>query len=415
MSFKSSLARLTLPIVIIAAGAGPIGCGHKAPPTPPPLKNPAPAYDLVVQQRGLSAILTFTFPQTTASGQALGALDSIEVWSVKKPVAPPAEPVEEDPAEESEPEEPVEEPEEGAASEDAEAEEESAVEVPTMEPVLIRLEDETASDALEFNATAQLLSTLDAEAIERSVDGLKLIVPIDLGEASHEQWSYTFAVRSFASPKLPSAYSNLATLVQRQPPDEPTDFQATAEAGGIRLSWSSAAAEATEASDREPITAFRVYRRPSESRIYSDPLVQLGSESLEFLDASATFGERYIYAVTAVGHDNPLVESFFGGEREIDYADRFAPQPPTNLIALAEAGRVRLLWDASPDDDVVGYAVFRSQSGSEFLRLNDDPVVTVEFSDRAVEAGATYEYRIAAIDRVGNQGDQSSGVIARVP
>ncbi len=409
MSFESSLARLALPMMIVATGTGVIGCGHKAPPTPPPLKNPAPILDLAVQQRGQAAILSFTYPQTTASGELLGDLESMEFWGAKKPVAPPADPDDEAELEAESQESATESAAEEAEPEPSADEEPEAVEVPATGVVEIRLEDETASDPLEFTATAQLLETLDAEAIERAVEGLKVIFSLDLGEASHEQWSHTFAVKTFASAKLPSGYSNLITLVQRLPPSEPTDFQASAEAGGIRLSWSH-----PESGEEAP-EAFRLYRRLAQSRIYSEPLVQLGSESFEFIDVTATFGERYIYAVTAVGHENPLVESFFGGEREIDYADRFAPLPPTNLIALAEVGRVRLLWDASTEDDVVGYIVFRSQPGAEFRRWSDEPVVALEYSDRSVESGTTYEYRVAAVDRVGNQGEQSASVIARVP
>jgi fibronectin type 3 domain-containing protein len=143
--------------------------------------------------------------------------------------------------------------------------------------------------------------------------------------------------------------------------------------------------------------------------------VRLAGDAVEYLDRSAEFGERYIYAVTALGNENPVVESFFGGEREIDYADRFAPSPPTKLIALAETGRVRLLWDPSPQDDVVGYVVFRRQAGADFRRLTDEPIATVEYSDRSVESGGTYDYRVAAVDRVGNQSEPGNSVIARVP
>ncbi|MFQ5526874.1 MAG: fibronectin type III domain-containing protein [Thermoanaerobaculia bacterium] len=438
----SSELRAALPLVVICAVAGAIGCGHKAAPYPPPAKNPARTADLTVQQRGQTAILSFTYPQTTVAGELLETLESIEIWRVRSPVAPPLE-LEEDPLleEDGDAIEPPDEDaaaadepdadeldelnddefdemasedeldgkaeEEGESDEEGEDGEESGSDEEELPE--ISLEEQTAVSALEFNATAELIETLTAEAIEAAVSGDRLVVSVDLGAAAHEEWSHTFAIRSLASEQLASTYSNLVTLVQRQPPPGPTDFAVEGQSDGVRLSWS------LVESEEYPAEKFMVYRRSSDSRLYGEPVARLGSEIFEYLDRSAVFGERYIYGVTSVGQENPLIESFFGGEREIDHADRFAPEPPTNLIALAEAGRVRLLWDASADDDVVGYIIFRRQADDEFRRLNQEPVTGVEYNDRTVSDGAAYDYRISAVDDVGNQGEQSEGVVARVP
>lgn len=424
MSSKPSTRRVGL-LLLVAAGA--LGCGHKAPPFPPPLKNPARTVDLSVQQRGQAAVLSFTYPQTTVSGGLLEEVERVEVWRTKKAVfalfgedegagedseeadseAEVSETPSEAPALEDTTAAPVGEGEGKEKGKEEEAEDDEAdsdIDVPEQP-----LEILAAADPAEFIATAQLVDTLNAAAIEQATDGDKLTFRVEFSEAGHEEWAHTFAVKSYVSEKLVSAFSNLVTLVQRVPPPPPTDFQLTAESDGIRLTW----AELPES--EEQLEALRIYRRPAQSRLYGQPLSRLAGDATEYLDRSATFGERYIYAVTAVGHENPIVESFFGGEREIAYSDRFAPPPPTKLIALAEARRVRLLWAASTEDDVVGYVVFRRQPGAEFRRLTDEPILDVEYSDRTVETGTTYDYRVSAIDRVGNQGEPSASVIARVP
>ncbi len=426
MSFEPSVRSLCL---LLLFGASALGCGHKAPPIPPPLENPARTADLAVQQRGLAAILSFTYPQTTVSGGVLQGLERVEIWRTKKAMAAFFG---EDPAFETEDEESVPATEtseatlETAHSEDAaepesdpESESEDQVEdektaseddaEPESDVPGQPLEVLAATTPAEFLATAQLIESFDADAIERATAGDKLTFRVELGEAGHEEWAHTFAVKTLVSEKLVSAYSNTVTLVQRIAPPPPTDFQLTAEASGIRLTW----AEPSESEDRP--TSFRVYRRPVQNRLYGQSLTRLAGDATEYLDRTAAFGERYIYAVTAAGHESPLLESFFGGEREIDYSDRFAPNPPTNLIALAESGRVRLLWDASTEEDVVGYVVFRRRDGTEFQKLTDEPVVDVEYSDRTVETGATYDYRVSAVDRVGNQGEPSASVVARIP
>ncbi len=390
---------------IAALGAGALGCGHKAPPFPPPLENPARTADLSIQQRGQAAVLSFTYPQTTIAGGLLEQLERVEVYRTKKSVAAVVGgEAPDEGTEATEPDEGTEatEPDEGAEATEPSEGPESALPAQPLEVL-------AAADPAEFVATAQLVDSFDDAAIEQATHGGKLTFRIALDQAGHEETAHTFAVKTYASEKLVSAFSNLVTLVQRVPPPPPTDFQLTAEADGIKLAWAT-----VEDPENAPI-AIRIYRRPTQSRLYGQPLARLEGSAGEYLDRSAVFGERYIYAVTALGHETPIVESFFGGEREIDYADRFAPAPPTKLIALAEAGRVRLLWNASMEDDVVGYVVFRRQAGTKFRQLTDQPILDVEYSDRTVEAGTTYDYRIAAVDRVGNQSEQSVSVVARVP
>jgi hypothetical protein len=404
MSFNQSLRSTALTLTAIAAIVSATGCGNKADPFPPPLENPARTTDLSVEQRGQAAVLSFAFPTTTVSGGLLAPLERVEIYRTKKDmVAPLSGEVEEA---------------DGSAAEPADAADALSEETAATAPAITASEPETleqplevlwAAEASEFMATAALVETFDAAAIEQATQGDRLSFRIELGEGGDERIAHTFAIKTYTSDKLVSAFSNLATLVQRTPPPPPTEFQLTAEAGGIRLTWA-----AVEDPESEPI-AFRVYRRSAESRLYGPALIRLPGVATEYLDRSAKFEERYIYAVTSVGHENPTVESFFGGEREIDYADRFAPTPPTGLIALAEAGRVRLLWKASPEDDVVGYVIFRRPAGADFRRLTDREIVEVEYSDRTVEAGATYDYQVAAVDRSGNQSEPSSSVVARVP
>ena len=277
-----------------------------------------------------------------------------------------------------------------------------------------------AVDALEFSSTAALVETLDGEELDNAIQGSKLYFLVELEEPSHEKWAYTFAVKTFGPGGIASRFSNLVTLVQRRPPTAPEDFAVEAEAGGIRISWRAreepdAVEEDEEDDDKPSDRGFRVYRRSAASRSYAEPLARLTEDAEEHFDRSAVFGERYVYAVTAVGQKNPTVESFFAGEREVEYSDRFAPATPKNLIALAQEGRVRLLWDAGPERDLAGYVIFRRQGDAEFLRLNEQPVLASEYNDRTVAASTTYEYRVAAVDEVGNMSEPSAPVVARVP
>lgn len=438
-----------------------LACGHKGPPLPPPLKNPAPTSDLRIQQRGDELILKFTYPATTAGGLPLATIQKVEIWQLVKPL-PPTTLDEEAAGEEETGEEEGGEEGEGAAAEgretaaEAAGEEEAAgAEGPVDEAAEEESEEEdeepaadpavplpppptkeqiAAVELLEFAATAQIRLVLEGEELSAATVGGEIVLRLPLGEPDEVETAYTYSIKTFADARRASYWSNLATLVRRRPLPPPERFAVEAQAGGVVVSWYNERAEkkdedaeeedtaasgapGDEAQDEEDeLKGFRVYRRDAQARVYPPSIAQLGPDADEYVDRSAQYGNRYIYSLTAVSLTMPLVESALAGEIEIDFQDRFAPPPPANPIALAEPGRVRLLWDASPAPDVRGYFVLRRRKGEDdFVRLNDRPIVDLEYSDRDVTAATDYEYQVRAVDRVGNEGEASAVAGARTP
>ena len=112
----------------------------------------------------------------------------------------------------------------------------------------------------------------------------------------------------------------------------------------------------------------------------------------------------------------PPIESAIASEREVRYQDRFAPPPPTELVALAETGRVRLVWRASEAEDVVGYIVYRRAGGDGgFERISAQPVENAEFTDTGAASGRTYTYRVTAVDAAGNESGPGGEIRTNVP
>ena len=437
-------------LVTLVLGLGAIACGYKAPPLPPPLKHPATTTDLSIQQRGEELILQFTYPLTTFGGLPLEKIEKVEYWELVKPLAPPEEAetegesegedggVEDEPAEtgedevdETTPEETPEEPQEEVLPRGA------TPEVPL--PPDPTKEQIAAVELLEFEATAQVRLVLEAEELTAATVGDKIVLRLPFPGPAEEETGYVYAVKTFSDDRRVSSWSNLVTLVRREPPPAPAEFEIEALAGGVRVTWYNQLAEdrreelrkAAEAGEPPPLTtpltdeerkdatlvkSYRIYRRDAQARSYGEHIGLAPTETDEYLDRTAQYGNRYIYSLTAVGLTFPLVQSALAGEIEVDYQDRFAPPAPVNVVALAEPGRVRILWDASPAPDLRGYLVFRRQRGvGEFEQLNTRPIVDLEYNDRDVTAGTEYEYRVAAIDRVGNEGSQGATVTARVP
>lgn len=100
----------------------------------------------------------------------------------------------------------------------------------------------------------------------------------------------------------------------------------------------------------------------------------------------------------------------------IDYVgvDEDPPSVPVNLVAAPTATGISLSWTESPDLDLAGYMVYRSESpGGPYANIGTTPMAT--FSDREVSGGTEYFYVISAIDLSGNESGFSEEASATAP
>ncbi|MDA3835279.1 MAG: RICIN domain-containing protein [Spirochaetales bacterium] len=89
-----------------------------------------------------------------------------------------------------------------------------------------------------------------------------------------------------------------------------------------------------------------------------------------------------------------------------------APSPPTNLLATANAESVRLDWTASPEEDVAGYTIFRSESaGGPYNTIARDVKSTAFVDNTRTETGQ-YFYVVKAVDKSLNSSAYSEEVEA---
>lgn len=333
------------------------GCGKQGNPQPPLRAVPAAAQDLRAHQQGTRLLLDFTYPKTTAAGTALDGLRAIEVYESLQPA-----------------------PREGAP------------------PPL---------DARVFTSSAELQQTLAEGDVGAVTFGDRLIIALPLPDPLEDPArARYYGVRTIGKSGDRSDLSNIAAVVPKKPPAAPADVSATARPDGIFVEWTPVA----------EVLGYGVYRRGAQERAYGAP-VQLvpGAEQRSWLDTTARFGQSYIYAVTSVIQPNPLIESAITSEHEVRYIDRFPPPVPGDLVALAEPGRVRIVWRASEAADFAGYHVFRREEDGEFRRVTEQPLPTPEYLDTGVEASRPYWYRVTAVDQAGNESAPSPEVRAAVP
>lgn len=133
-----------------------------------------------------------------------------------------------------------------------------------------------------------------------------------------------------------------------------------------------------------------------------------GPYSLSVDTTSFAYGE---YELTAVATDvngnvdpNPVVV-------EISKVDLTQPDRVVGLSAAVDGGQVSLSWTANSETDLAGYFVERSDLFGSTTRLNSEPITDTVFVDQGVSDGQ-YEYRVYAVDLVGNE-SASSDLVRR--
>ena len=178
------------------------------------------------------------------------------------------------------------------------------------------------------------------------------------------------AVRTFGPRLNESPLSNLVAIAPLIAPAAPATLAATATAAGVKLEWTASAAAAPSAAPhrlrRAAAAGGRGVLRRSR-RCGSAPIVSTTSTR------PRVYGERYQYTVRAIAARDPLVESGDGPVRDLEYRDAFAPPTPSGLVALAEEGRIRLLWDRVEAPDLAGYRLYRQENGGASVELPRDP------------------------------------------
>jgi hypothetical protein len=408
---------LPLPLALtlaLALGLGSTGCGNKKPPKAPPRMVPAKTTDLEVAQRGNELQFALTYPATTSGGLSLPGLEAVELWRMTRPLVPPepeAEETGDEPAAEGEETEPEESPEQESPEQEAPPPTPLLFRRPATE-VVIQAEERVQVDPREFLALAAIEQRIEGAELQAAISGDRILLRLPLGELpppevpEEERDLELFAVVTVSSRGLGSELSNLVKILPRNPPPPPSQLEIQPDADGIEVAWQAG----------DPAVGFRVYRRDAASRAYIEPIAEPQPEDRSHLDRAAAFDSRYVYTVTSVALESPLVESALAAEHEVQYEDRYPPAPPGGLIVLAEPGQARLLFEPSAADDLAGYLVYRrSADGAGFDRLTVEPSLELGYLDSEVSSGRGYSYYVSAVDLSGNESEAGETVDVAIP
>jgi fibronectin type 3 domain-containing protein len=145
---------------------------------------------------------------------------------------------------------------------------------------------------------------------------------------------------------------------------------------------------------------FRIFRK----RTTDGDWTQIGESTRpSFDDATAGYGTAWDYSAVSVRQaGEKWIESERSATASFTPKDRFAPEQPGGLSAIAGAATIELSWNSVQDTDVAGYRVYRGG-----VRIADGLQAAV-YSDKDVSAGSRYVYEVSAVDQAGNESVRSA-------
>jgi len=283
--------------------------------------------------------------------------------------------------------------------------------------ILRRIEPRDAPLALpadRFVQEARLIGSLTRQELASSA-APAYTDAFDPQDASWKDKRIRYAIRLVDARGRPSPLSEYAlvypALSVAQPP---RDLQAAVTQEAIRLQWQ----PPDQNLDASPATAvrFNVYRRTTgsavESRRNGAPL-----PTPQFAETDFVFGEEYEYVVRAVSYvQGAPVESRPSPALRIRPVDTFPPAAPTNVTGASAAGIVNLFFPSSPETDLRGYIIYRSERDTNTppIRLTPTPIRRTTFQDITGVRGKVYLYFVTAVDVFGNESERSQPVEVEV-
>jgi hypothetical protein len=367
MSFQQHIGQRRLAFALIGLGLiGLSNCGTPGAPQPPSLKLPEPVKDLTAVRGGSSVTLHWTMPRKNTDHLLLkGPIHVSICWRHASEACQPLAKTQQDP-----------------------------------------------------EAKAEFQTTLPSALVSGEPRPISLFVELE-------------------SPKGRSAgLSNPATVLAGTSPGQLAGLTAEVRADGVALHWTGseqtlvrlhrtlitpAPRPAAKSTGNDKPGSLK----PSEEPILRDLLVDppAAGQGPGALDHTARFGQVYEYTAQRLVQlrINGATQELAGETSppvRVATVDTFPPAVPEGLAAVfaPEAKTIDLSWEPDTEEDLAGYAVYRTGPEGNWTRISGSkPLIGSAYRDTSVEPGRTYRYAVTALDQLGHESNRSAEASESVP
>lgn len=287
----------------------------------------------------------------------------------------------------------------------------------------------------------RLVVTIPPQMLTRYEHGGRIVFPDILTPddlAAHNGMEAVYEVRTRIG-RSSSAPSNPFRIRILAAPPPIQDLRAQVINNAIELAWS--APQIVTGGAEQPSIEYEVYReevsatgaQESEKQENAGQRGEKKSADFKLLgqtsqpiytDQSLESGRIYAYVVrSAAKYVSGSVESQDSNRVEIAFAPISRPAAPEHLVGTIISANqrgagfaVELSWAISPETNIAGYNVYRSDTeSSPGTRVNTSLVLVPVFRDSSVASGQKYFYHVTAVNRAGDESEPSAAVNVTVP
>lgn len=251
-------------------------------------------------------------------------------------------------------------------------------------------------DAIPFDAGAWsgTAKTSDAEATKPGKVSAKIPVSDWAGQ------DVVIGVRLKSTRQRLSPWSNFVRLKVQPALATPGNLRARAAAEGVVVEWDSGVAVKG--------VQWMVFRQGPQDK---EP-VEMGKIAVaRFIDTGAEYDGEYKYSAQAT---LLAAVSDVSAPFALTPVDAFAPVAPQGITALSSATAVIVSWDRSTEPDLALYRIYRAVGDGQLARVAESPSAAT-YRDSAVSSGQRYRYAVSAVDKKGNESQQSQIVEIQQP
>jgi hypothetical protein len=176
-------------------------------------------------------------------------------------------------------------------------------------------------------------------------------------------------------------------------PNTPTGLKVETISGSeVRLTWSGKQAQ--------DISGFDIYINDTDQNSEGTFHPCQTAEGREPSCVVSGLIEQTTYHFKVRAFDEVPNYSILSNVASITMPDLIPPSPPTELVVSnATSKSLMITWNASPEIDVVGYRIYRSQSlAKPFNPVFSEVISETKFTDTDLNESTMYFYRVKAVD-----------------
>jgi len=285
-----------------------------------------------------------------------------------------------------------------------------------------RTDQEPVLDREDYRNSAHPVASLTRQEIQAQLSKggfLHYSDPLDLnGLSAFSRLRLRYAIKYVNSRGQEAPFSNTVAIepfpTVSKAPGRPDAVDISQD--HVTLTWSPPDAN-IDGTKPAAVVGYNVYRgRASDSEPELLNAEPLGDPS--FVDTKFKYEVRYVYTVRALSQGTSgLIESADSPKKDHTAHDNFRPSAPDPVSIASANAVISLFWPSSPERDVAGYLVYRTESpepkAEDWTRLTPEPISTVTYRDEHVTLGIRYYYRVTAIDKFKNE-SESSTIVSEV-